>query len=173
MTGFRATATIATLIVAGAWGAVPAAAAGGPLLSGYGGPGEGNQAILGSTLLGGAGSGEGGSGGPGGPSDGAEGIAATRASGSSAAGNGSRNAAGAGGRHGRGARSGGRPAHNGSGAAGVGARSGPAHPALSLTDAGDSQTLGLSSGDVLYILVALGALSATGALTSRLARYSR
>jgi hypothetical protein len=170
MTCCRATATIATLIVAGAWAAAPAAVAGGPLLSGYGGPGEGNQAILGSTLLGGARSGEGGSGGPGGPSGGAEGIAAAPASGSSAAGRSSRDAGGADGHGGRGASSGGRPAGDGSGAASVGARSGPA---ASLTDTGDAQTLGLSSGDVLYIIVALGALAATGALTGRLARHPR
>jgi hypothetical protein len=171
MNGCRATATIATLIVAGAWGAVPAAAAGGPLLSGYGGPGEGNQAILGSTLLGGAGSGEGGSAGQGGLSGGAEGIAAALASGSSAAGGSSRNAGGADGHGGRGASSGGRSAGDGSGGGGGG--SGPAHPVVSLTDTGDSQTLGLSSGDVLYIFVALGALAATGALTGRLARHPR
>ncbi len=176
MTGYRATATIATLIVAGAWGAVPAAAAGGPLLSGYGGPGEGNQAILGSTLLGGAGPGEGGSGGPDGLSGGAEGIAATIASGSSAEGKDSRHAAGADGHDGRGDQSEGRPANDGSGAGPAGAGFGPAHPAhpvVSLADTGDSQTLGISSGDVLYIFVALGALAATGALTGRLARHSR
>lgn len=170
MTGCRATVTIATLILAGAWGAAPAAAAGGPLLSGYGGPGEGNQAILGSTLLGGAGPGEGGSAGPGGLAGGAEGIAAALASGSSAKPEGSRRGAGADGHGGSGASSEGRPANDGSGAAGAGAKSGPA---VSLTDAGDAQTLGLSSGDVLYIFVALGALAATGALTGRLARHPR
>jgi hypothetical protein len=40
--------------------------AGGPLLSGYGGPGAGEQAVIGSTLLGGPGAGAG-SGRPGGP----------------------------------------------------------------------------------------------------------
>src|SRR5438876_10100556 len=40
----------------------PAAANAGPLLSGYGGPGQGNQAILGSTLLGGPGGGSSGAG---------------------------------------------------------------------------------------------------------------
>src|SRR5271170_1066634 len=34
---------------------VPAAALAGPLLSGYGGPGQGNQAILGAGLVGGRG----------------------------------------------------------------------------------------------------------------------
>jgi hypothetical protein len=50
-------------------GALPAVSEAGPLLSGYGGPGEGNQAILGSALLngpgGGGGGGRGGAGGVG------------------------------------------------------------------------------------------------------------
>jgi hypothetical protein len=44
---------------------------------------------------------------------------------------------------------------------------------VSLAEASSSQTLGLSSEDVVYILVALGALAVTGVLTGRLARRSR
>src|ERR1019366_9479043 len=59
MTRHRATTT-ATLVLALTLTA-PAVAGANSLLSGYGGPGEGNQAILGSALLGGPGSGGGGS----------------------------------------------------------------------------------------------------------------
>src|ERR1700736_6516079 len=51
--------------LAGASAALPTTADAGPLLSGYGGPGQGNQAILGSTLLGGSAGGSGTSGGGG------------------------------------------------------------------------------------------------------------
>ena len=64
--------TLCTLALAGDGSCVlaPAAAmAGGPLLSGYGGPGGGAQAIIGATLLNGPGSGSGG-GGSGGSSSG-------------------------------------------------------------------------------------------------------
>src|SRR5438309_8805588 len=54
--------------LASAWAAVPATAHAGPLLSGYGGPGQGNQAILGSALVGGSSGGGGTSGGGGGGS---------------------------------------------------------------------------------------------------------
>jgi hypothetical protein len=167
MTGHRAIAAIATLLVAPAWAAAPAAAAVNPLLSGYGGPGEGNQAILGSTLVGGsstgAGPGEGGgAGGPGGPAGGAGAL-----SGSGGAGGGARRVPGARGHRGRGPRSAGRASDGGSAATRGGG------PVVSLADASSSQTLGLSSEDVVYILVALGALAVTGVLTGRLARRSR
>jgi hypothetical protein len=169
MTGYRATATIVTLLVSAAWGAAPALGAGSPLLSGYGGPGEGNQAILGSTLVGasGAGPGEGAPGSPGGLSSDAEGIAASTGLGGGGAG--SRHASGTAGRRGGGAQSPGRGSNGRPTAVRAGVKSGPP---VSLTEAGDSQTLGLSSEDVVYILIALGALAVTGALTGRLARRS-
>jgi hypothetical protein len=166
MTGHRAIAAIATLLVAPAWAAAPAPAAVNPLLSGYGGPGEGNQAILGSTLVGGsstgAGPGEGGAGGPGGPAGGAGAL-----SGPGGAGGGARRVPGARGRRRRGPRSAGRASDGGS------AATRGAAPVVSLAEASSSQTLGLSSEDVVYILVALGALAVTGVLTGRLARRSR
>jgi hypothetical protein len=56
MTTHRKTLSIlASLVVMTT--AVPAFASASPLLGGYGGPGEGNQAILGSALIGGAGGG--------------------------------------------------------------------------------------------------------------------
>ncbi len=60
----RLTTTMALLALASCCAFAPGASASSTLLSGYGGPGEGNQAILGSTLVGGAGgSGRGGGGG--------------------------------------------------------------------------------------------------------------
>jgi hypothetical protein len=51
----RIITSIGFALVAAAW--LPAAAYANPLLSGYGGPGQGNQAILGATLLNGSGGG--------------------------------------------------------------------------------------------------------------------
>src|SRR5207253_1711120 len=51
----RIITSVGLLMVAAA--CTPAAAHGNPLLSGYGGPGQGNQAILGATLLNGPGGG--------------------------------------------------------------------------------------------------------------------
>ncbi len=43
----------------------------------------------------------------------------------------------------------------------------------SQTASGGSQTLGLSGEDLLYVLLALGALALSGVLTRRLARATR
>src|SRR6185437_13398965 len=60
MAKHRLTTTFA-LLALGLLGAfAPAASASSTLLSGYGGPGQGNQAILGSTLIGGGGGASGG-----------------------------------------------------------------------------------------------------------------
>jgi hypothetical protein len=166
MTGLRASATIATLLVAAIWSVTPAAAAGGPLLSGYGGPGEGEQAILGSALLGGSGgAGRGGAGSAGAQSSGEQALAAPTAT--SAAG-GSRHASGASSHRMGGSTAPGRVTTSKDGQE-AGTRSGPA---ASLTDAGGSQPLGLSSEDLLYILIALAALALTAAMTQQLARRS-
>ena len=45
------TAALALVAALAVSAAAPLVAHAGPLLSGYGGPGQGNQAILGSTLL--------------------------------------------------------------------------------------------------------------------------
>jgi hypothetical protein len=47
---------------------------------------------------------------------------------------------------------------------------GGSEPAVASGSAGGAPTLGLSGPDVLYILLALGALALTGVLTRRLAR---
>jgi hypothetical protein len=157
--------------LAAAWlallAAAPAAALAGPLLSGYGGPGQGNQAILGSTLLGGPGGGSNGSGGP------------TSASGESAAASaaalaaGSSSAAGSAGGSGRPASSG--HARNGaltsasSRAAQAAALKPVSYPAVEPT-AASTPTLGLSGTDVFYIVLAALALAFTGVMTRHILR---
>lgn len=58
----RLTTIVALMALGSCCALAPAASASSTLLSGYGGPGQGNQAILGSTLIGGSG-GSGGGGG--------------------------------------------------------------------------------------------------------------
>jgi hypothetical protein len=141
----------------------PTAAAASTLLSGYGGPGQGNQAILGAALLNGP-SGGGGGGGP--SSTSASNLAAptppASTRGSSASPRHTRS--GAAGKHGAvrapGSGSALTPQNAESGAAGaynVSARGGTAQPLL-----------GLSGADILYIVLALGVLAFTGVLTRRL-----
>jgi hypothetical protein len=145
--------------------AAPLAAQAGPLLSGYGGPGQGNQAILGSTLIGGPGGGSGSSGG--GPEAGAAATAPAQAT----SGTGT---AQAGATRTRGASSSSRGA---GGAAIAGARA--AQPTLAgelgdrsyrgYENAGSSSALGLTGADIAYIVLAAAALVVTGLLTRRLA----
>jgi hypothetical protein len=158
-------------------------AAASPLLGGYGGPGEGNQAILGSSLVGGAG----GSGGSSGGSSGSNGAAGSTGSSPSAAGGGGASAgvseASSTGPSGRGSTS----SEGGGHAAGraSGSRSGSAEtsggaartypPPVSRDDVSQSaptgsQALGLSAADLGYALLVLGVLIAAGAVTRRLAR---
>jgi hypothetical protein len=148
--------------------AAPLAAQAGPLLSGYGGPGQGNQAILGSTLIGGPGGGSGSSGG--GPEAGAAATAPAQAT----SGIGT---AQAGATRTRGAGSSSRGGHGAGGAAIAGARAAQTTLAGELGDrsyrgyenAGSSSALGLSGADIAYIVLAAAALVVTGLLTRRLA----
>ena len=130
----------------------PSSAFANPLLSGYGGPGAGSQAILGSTLVGGAGGGGGSAGGTSGGSPGSSpgGAAPTGSSGSRVR---------AGGRTAdRGSAQVARPSGKSSGGA---ARAYPVSSAenASQSAAIASETLGISSDDVAYIFLALGALA--------------
>jgi hypothetical protein len=153
----------------------PTAATAGSLLSGYGGPGQGNQSVLGSALLNGSGNGGGGSGTGGGSSTG--GGAATGGSGASAPGSasgisaqespgGATRGSGTAGRH----RAAARPGRSTAGGAGLpvfrgytaSQRSSAAHP-----------WLGISGEDLLYVIVALAVLAFTGTLTLRLAGAGR
>jgi hypothetical protein len=140
--------------------AVPVAAQAGPLLSGYGGPGQGNQAILGSTLLGGgSGGGSSGSGGP-------NGQAAT-------APNASALAPGASATTPRGSSPGGRSTRAAHGAAGLGGRyvapKPVPYPAVERT-AGSAGAFSLSAADISFVVLAAAALAMTGALTRRMVR---
>lgn len=155
--------TVASLVavLAVLLAAAPASALESSLLSGYGGPGQGNQAILGAALLNGPRSG-GDGGGPGG----AAGFATAGAtSGRTATGPGSVAPTGSAAR---------RPLptvsrqgkHAASGVRQV-LTTGASRPARA-----DSATLGLSGQDFLYILLALAALACTGVFTRRLARMT-
>jgi hypothetical protein len=160
----------------------PALAVGNSLLSGYGGPGQGSQAILGSTLIGG-GAGGGSNGGGGGEGAGVGGAGGGSSSGSlhlgervAAAGSSTGSGSGGqarqgngsgGGRSGAGGGSGSRP-----GAGRASARGASTYPtvAVQAADVGGSQVLGLSGDGLLYVLLAIVVLVLTGVLTRRLAR---
>ena len=132
------------------------------LLSGYGGPGQGNQAILGSALLNGPSNrGGGGSTGGGGPA-----VAQAVTSG------GVQERRSQGELRGRAHRSTGRRTSAKGGASRSSTGASRANPSpLALTRAsGDSPTLGLSGKDVIYIILALGGLLLTAALTRQLMR---
>jgi hypothetical protein len=138
----------------------PASVPASSILSGYGGPGQGTQSILGSTLLNGPSSG-------GGPQGGVS-IAATSAgqTGSGATG-GSGN---------------GSPTHARKGPSRSARQTSPSHQpsaerpvsrlAISRASAGGSGVLGLSNTAFLVVLLALGALVFTGLLTRGLAKPS-
>lgn len=144
---------------------VGAASASSTLLSGYGGPGAGNQAILGSTLVGGSGKGAGG-GGSTSASPASIAVPQSAPTGSSP-----------------------RRSHatvprttKPTGAGNASKAPSPASkaqsPAYTPTSAsadrgGGGKSLGLSGEDVLYIVLAFGALALTAAITGRFARGAR
>ncbi|HEY5342876.1 MAG TPA: hypothetical protein VIJ66_04370 [Solirubrobacteraceae bacterium] len=147
--------------------AMTAAAAASPLLGGYGGPGEGNQAILGSALLGGAGGGGGssssGSSGSGGPAGSAGSLSSPATGARTPAGHGEAEST--------------RSGQRGSSTTSGGASGGSPRADLVLprddasqTASGGARALGLSAADLGYMLLALGALGLTGLITRRLAR---
>jgi hypothetical protein len=153
--------------------AVPGTAPANSLLSGYGGPGEGNQAILGSALLnapkgGGGGGGSGGAGvsqtsgsqTSGAQSDETSAPQSTHGSSGGAKGSARRRAQGT------------RATKTARGAASQAAqRDSVIYPAASHeVTTGGSRALGLSGADFVYIILALGVLALTGFLTVRLTR---
>ncbi len=156
---------MATFFVVGLAALMPASAGAGSLLSGYGAPGAGSQAILGAVLVGGR-SGPGGSGGGG--SDGGSGAGASLKL-ETAAAERSQSAAATGPS---------RPAlHAVRERAVSGETSGSgsqpyAHTGLTASQAGvgGGPAFGLTGGDVVYIILALGALVLTGVLTRSVAR---
>jgi hypothetical protein len=168
------TVVLTLVLTAGlsACAAPSAALAAGPLLSGYGGPGAGTQAIIGSTLLGGGSSG--GSRGGGSQGGGAEGGSGAAAQG--IAGNGSHGTLAANGarERGRGGGSGagaGRPSGR---ATGTPPRAAGAPPKtsdlLSAQATSATQPSWLSGGDILALVLAASALGLVGLATVRLAR---
>jgi len=132
------------------------------LLSGYGGPGQGEQAILGSTLIGG-----GSGGGAGAPAGSPTGTArAQRAAVPSAAA-----APNAGGAR---ARTAGPSSNRRASPTGAGTSSldEPAKAYFSSATA-STPALGVSASDLLYIIAALAALAVSAALTRTLTRGGR
>lgn len=176
-----ASALISALaLTAAAFALAPSLAfAGSPLLSGYGGPGAGEQAILGSTLLGGQGGGSG-SGGPSGGSTG-EGGGTGAASSSAAAGGSfapSSSPSGTGSAR-AGEVTGKRRLHGGLSAprgAGIPARTGSpgvsayVYPSTLRAALYDSPALGISGGDLLAVVATIATLALLGVLTIRLGR---
>jgi len=156
-----------------AGGAVAACA--NPLLSGYGGPGQGSQAILGSQLLNepGGSSTEAGVGGRGGGG----GATSARGRGTSAgAREGSAPGASNGGTRAGGTRpsTGAKAAHAGAGTASSHSAGGssPVQRSASRRAAGGGLA-GLTTAELMYTLLAFAALAFTGVLTARLARGTR
>jgi hypothetical protein len=139
---------------------LPAGASANPLLSGYGGPGQGSQTIIGSSLVNPPGGG-----GSAGASGNASGSQLTVAASQQSKSSGSNGAGG----HPRKANTkgaGGAPKSSSKAPAGV-ATTGSLAQVSSSSSAG---TLGLSAGDALLIVFGLTVLVLTGVLTRRLTR---
>jgi hypothetical protein len=159
-------AMLGALVVAAA---LPPAAAASPLLSGYGGPGQGNQAILGSALVnpprGGSGGGSGG--GSAGSSGGGSGTGSLVAAPQGVEGQGATGGAGKQ-RSAQGGRRAGKAPH----ASGPASSAYESLPVSRSADVG-SQVLGLSGADFVYLLLACAALVLTAVVTARIARRER
>jgi hypothetical protein len=161
--------SLALFVIAAILSATPTGASANSLLSGYGGPGQGSQAILGSALLGGGGTNGGASGGGGdGGGAGTQGFGEGKSStGAGAARGGERAGRGAG------SRARGGDSHASGSATGArvvaGSKAG-VYPAVSVERAylaGAGGDGGPSGGELLYGLVALAALALTVLLTMR------
>ncbi len=171
---------LATLgLVAGIAGVLPVpAVAGGPLLSGYGGPGAGDQAIIGAALIGGP-SGGGSGGGSGDSGSGAPSVAASSAASGSGGGAPSGGpAAGGGSAEGRGSSSHSSAtarAHSGSAthhrAAGANPQSSTPHRGgLGAVTADEAAESWFSGGDWLALVLVSGVLALLALTTVRLTR---
>ena len=142
---------------------LPALARANPLLSGYGAPGQGSQALLGSTLTG-----------PRGGGGGSGGAPAQSIEQAPQAPTGKSGAAGQSTPEGRGARTSRRgSSRTGAGKGGSARASGPAAPpkvSLRAKRSVHADAAGLSGGDLALIVLAIGVIFATGLLTTRIAR---
>ena len=146
---------------------VPASAPASSILSGYGGPGQGTQAILGSTLLNGPSGGAGG-----GPQGGSSTAESAIGAGGSNSGGGGRGGGGTSATT-RGRTDASRPAGRPLGARQGSSTSRPLSTlAIARASTGGSGVLGLSDTGFLVVLLALGALVFTGMLTRGLAKPS-
>jgi hypothetical protein len=177
------TLTSACLMTLSLLAALPVAASAGSLLSGYGGPGQGSQAIIGASLV----NGGGGTGGPrGGDSGGGSGAGAGPASSATSSVPTGTSPGGTvavrsrPGKHVGGAGSGKRR-NSPVGSVSAGGSEGSPAPSSSaaarlaaarLAPEGAS-TLGLSRENLLFVLLALGALILTGFFTRRMAGPAR
>jgi hypothetical protein len=133
----------------------PAAASANSILSGYGGPGQGNQVILGAALLNGGGSAKGGGSPPPGPPSLNLGAPPPRAGASRPAG---RHLAG-------------RTRGSSAGREVINAPTGAVSTySVSLRGGAGHQWMGLSGEDILFVILGLGVLALAGVLTGRLAR---
>lgn len=151
--------------------ALPSGALASSLLSGYGGPGQGNQAILGAGLVNGPKGGGGSGGSSNSTSDSStsgSGSASAPASSSAGSTKGGSESSGSG-RSAR--RSGGKSSQEDAPKASSSARG--LYPASERIPAGQQAgALGLSSADIVFIVLALGLLVFIGLLTRRLAQTS-
>lgn len=160
-----------------AFGTAPSAALASSLLSGYGGPGQGNQAILGSALLNRPGGGSGSSGGGSGESGslaGSAGSSTTSSEAAASSGTGSSTQSGAG-NNASGSRASG--AHRGSQAHRSATRTASPPSIAEVYAAAErnrpapsTPALGLSGADLLLIVLVLGLLALIGVLSRRLTR---
>jgi hypothetical protein len=158
MMGRQRLTTTATIVALSLCVLPTGADASSTLLSGYGGPGEGNQAIIGSTLIGGGkGSSGGGSGGAGQVSAGSSSIEAPAPTVSGAGNSQAKRTP---------------HARKGSGSSASHASEGGAstYTPAAATHASGGSTLGLTGADLLYIVLAVGGLALTAVLTGRLTR---
>jgi hypothetical protein len=182
MKSHRTIIVIGGLLVALA-AALPAPVLASSLLSGYGGPGQGNQAILGSALVnGGRGGGSGGASGGSSSTNAGDGEASSAANGTGTSPSSSGSGASGGGKSGtasapKGRREGGRRGTGKSGEEGTPAADRSAasfYPASERVPAGEgSGVLGLSGADLIYIILAVGVLAFMGVVTARLAGTTR
>jgi hypothetical protein len=167
---------IGTIVLVFALAVAPGVALASSLLSGYGAPGEGSEAIVGSALANGP-SGGAGTGAPGRGSAGAAGADSSVLAGGEGSGRGS-SAARRGGRTGlsssgsNGAGAPGTPKGRPNGAAARRAGSPETVAAVQAADRGgvESEDLGMTTTDLICALLVLAALAAVWALTVRVAR---
>jgi hypothetical protein len=145
--------------------ALPATANGGSLLSGYGGPGQGNQAVLGATVIGGASGGSGGgssSGGGSGSGSGTEPSTGGATSNPTLALKSGRGATHTSSKE--------KTPNGQASGSSAGAYQAPSTLSANETASVGTPALGISGTDLVYLALAFAALLLTAAITGRLVR---